>query len=171
MPTIFRLIIAVTILLCLYFIYVYLLKMLLRLNVMKSNIIYANRTIILPPIFFGLLIIFIVVLLIFFPSSVSRKEFLLFFILPIIYCSYLTLKYFNWQIMFDKDKFEYTNIYGRKFIYAYSEIISITTHYDLEIIKVANKIIRNDTNSIGKSLFLEKVDENRIFRKYKLRRK
>ena len=141
-------------------------------NDTKSNILFWDKRIIVLPIIFAIMLLFLIFLAVIFPSLVINKEASVFLVLPLILCLYILLRCINWKIEFRMDDFEYTSMLGKKYQYKYSEIKKLTTSLYGEVIKVGKKkIIVDGVFTIGKSEFINEVDESRIVRKYKPKHK
>lgn len=132
-----------------------------RFNVSKPKLLFWDKTIIVLPIGFVLVFFSLFLLYIISPTSVTNIEASVFLILPLMLNLYLMLRCINWKIKFGVHDFEYTNIFGKKFIFTYSQIKSVTMERFGEVIYVRNKRIIVDVLTVGENQFLTMVDESK----------
>ena len=78
-------------------------------------------------------------------------------ILIIFSIIFFTLGSLKWRIILNDDSFTYVTYCGRRFIYKYSEVSSLSTTTHFIIMKVRKKYFFIDQNAIGIEKFLSKV--------------
>lgn len=142
-----------------------------QFNVSRPNLLFWDKTIIAIPLGFFLIVLSLVLYAILSPSNVTNIEALVLLPLPLMLNLYLMLRCINWRVEFRVNDFEYTDIFGKRFSFTYSQIKSIRTGQFGEVIKVGNKRIIVDILTVGNNEFHKMVDDSKIKRFIKSGRK